>query len=291
MLLVSGDFHLIVWARRAVSLLMQTLFVFWMLTMTCHSSLLIRVLNELFLPVCTPEFDFQLPRQLQLIWLHARETALPYFSGSIAQFNTRYIVLTILVSLIHFLPLYSPYLLWSLVICSIFSMQGKNVGKKSNTSITNDFTKAQRRHREHECFYLCKRCYEFVLQHHGVLKCHIQRLRSWYAEKRAQQRHSGLDVCQKADAINHKKRSCFCLITKKGLRAVFVPVAVVCSWMSFSTQLSSASPQCKFLHCSPKCCWCSWCMGNQWCCTESIWVYLGAMIHISSPPLSSAPLL
>lgn len=70
-----GGFQLIV-------CLYLELFVFWMLTMTCQSSPLIRVLKELCLPRCTLKSDFQLPRQLQLIWLHARETALPYFSAS-----------------------------------------------------------------------------------------------------------------------------------------------------------------------------------------------------------------
>lgn len=92
--LVPGDSHLSVcWPVWALRLFMQELFVFWMLTMTCQSSLLIRALNELFLPVCTLEFDFQVPRQLQFIWLHARETALPYFSGSTALLKGRHTVL------------------------------------------------------------------------------------------------------------------------------------------------------------------------------------------------------
>ena len=77
-----------------------------------------------------------------------------------------------------------------------------------------------------------------LLQRHAVLKCHIQRLRSWYAERRIQQRRSGPDTCQGAGGIKHKEWSGVCLITK-GLCAVFVPAAAVCS----STSLSTLSPK------------------------------------------------
>lgn len=142
---------------------------------------------------------------------------------------------------------------------------------------------AQRRER----LSLCRQCYEFVPQHHGVLKCHVQRWSSWYAEKGARQRRSRLDACQETDAVNHKTWSCLCLITK-GLCAssscgLFLDV--------FFNIFFLLLFQHDFLHCSPEPCWSFWCMGNQWCCTESIWVYLWAMIHISSPRLSPAPLL
>lgn len=85
MSLVSGDPPLIVcWPCWAMKLFMPKLFVFRMLIMTCQSSLLIAGLNELCLSVCTPQSDFQLPRHLQLIWLHAKHTALPYFSASLS---------------------------------------------------------------------------------------------------------------------------------------------------------------------------------------------------------------
>lgn len=130
-----------------------------MLTMTCQSSLLIRVLNELFLPGCTLEFDFQLPRQLQFIWLHARETGLPYFSGSTALLKGRDTVLKKSVYLFHFILLFS--IRWHPSISS-----------------ANDLTDAQKRHPKYHPLYLCRRRYEVVLQHHAVLKCHIRRLRS-----------------------------------------------------------------------------------------------------------------
>lgn len=42
-------------------------------------------------------------------------------------------------------------------------------------------------------------------------------------------------------------------------------------------------PVCLFcpLQDSSKCCWSSWCMKNQWCCSDFIYVYLQAMIYIS----------
>lgn len=197
--------------------------------MTCQSSLLIRVLNELSLPLCTLESDFQLPRQLQFIWLRARETALPYFSDSSALLKVED---TLYLKRIYSIPFYSiPYvcsLVWSYFLCWIKAREKKCI------SSANDLSQAEKRHPKYQPLYLCRRCYEFALQHHAVLKCHIQRLRSWYAEERIQQKHSGLDACQGAGAIKHKEWGIFCLITK-GLRAVFVPVAVVCSSMSFPT--------------------------------------------------------
>lgn len=218
-----------------------------MLTMTCQSSLLIRALNELFLPVCTLEFDFQVPRQLQFIWLHARETALLYFSGSTALLKGRHTVLKKGL----FIPFYS-ILFHMTVSKSIHVFYAESKPEKKCISSANNLTEAQKRHQKYQPLCLCTLCYEFVLQHHAALKCHIQRWRSWYAEKRIQQKHSRLDACHEAGAINHKEWSCFYLITK-GLCAVFVPVAVVCSSMSFSTLCSPVFLHCKVLYCSSNC--------------------------------------
>lgn len=89
------------------------------------------------------------------------------------------------------------------------------------------------------CFYLCRRCYEFVLQHHRVLKCHIQRLRSWYAEERAQQKRSGLDVCQKSRRYKPLKAKPFLFNHKR-----------VCA-PSLSQKLWLV-PRCLFQQCSPQ---------------------------------------
>lgn len=77
------------WCGCAPRLFMQQLFVFRISTMTCQSSVLIRLLSELCLPSCTLECDLQLPRQLQFIWLHAMETSLPHFSSSLASLEFR----------------------------------------------------------------------------------------------------------------------------------------------------------------------------------------------------------
>lgn len=61
--LVPGDSRFIVcWPCWTVSLFVQELFVFRMLTMTCQSLLLIRGLNELCLPSSTLKSDFPAPQ-------------------------------------------------------------------------------------------------------------------------------------------------------------------------------------------------------------------------------------
>lgn len=144
-----------------------------MLTMTCQSSLLIGVLNELCLPVCTLESDFQLPRQLQFIWQYAGETALPYFSDSSAVLNVKD-TLRLKGSIIFYFILFCSICLWPSLI--IFSMLNQSL--KKWISSANDLSQAEKRHPKYQSLYLCRRCYEFALQHHAVLKCHIQRLRS-----------------------------------------------------------------------------------------------------------------
>lgn len=52
---------------------------------------------------------------------------------------------------------------------------------------------------------LCRWCYEFALQHHTILKCHIQRLRSWYAERNIRLHRSGLDACHGAAAVTQRE--------------------------------------------------------------------------------------
>lgn len=103
----------------------------------------------------------------------------------------------------------------------------------------------KQRHPKYQPLYLCRQCYGFALHHYALLKCHIQRLRSWYAEERIRQKHSGLEACHRAGAIKHKEWSSFCLITK-GLCAVFVPVPAVCSSMSFSTLFLPSLPIVRF---------------------------------------------
>lgn len=93
-----------------------------MLTMTCQSLLLIRVLNELCLLLCTLESVSQLPRQLQFIWLRARETALPYFSDSSALLKVEDTSCLKKGSILfHFTLFYIPYcrLVWSYYLCRI----------------------------------------------------------------------------------------------------------------------------------------------------------------------------
>lgn len=175
-----------------------------------------------------------------------------------------------------------PYvcsLLWSYFLCRIKPPPQKSI------SSANDFSQAKKRHPKYQPLYLCRRCYEFALQHRAVLKCHFQRLRSWYAEKRIQQKHSGLDTCHGADAIKHKEWSSFSLITK-GLCAVFVPVAVVSSSRTFSVLFFPVCPRCKALCCAvgPLDAW----EIND--AVQNLLVYLQAMIHISNPP-APAPLL
>lgn len=94
--------------------------------MTCQSSLLIGVLNELCLPVCTLESDFQLPRQLQFIWQYAGETALPYFSDSSAVLNVKD-TLRLKGSIIFYFILFCSICLWPSLI--IFSMLNQSLKK------------------------------------------------------------------------------------------------------------------------------------------------------------------
>lgn len=209
--------------------------------MTCQSSPLIRVVNELCLPACTLKSDFQLPRQLQFIWLHAKQTALPYFSGSSSSVEGwRQTVLkkkrkkeSVLFHFISFSVLYVCRLLRSHFLCWITARKRCVSLKKKKIFV--------RQKKGTQNISLCISAdgvMSLLLQRHAVLKCHIQRLRSWYAEKRIQQKRSGPDTCQGAGGIKHKEWSSVCLITK-GLCAVLVPAAAVCS----STSLSTLSPK------------------------------------------------
>lgn len=157
-----------------------------MLTMTCQSSLLIRVLNELCLPVCTLKSDFQLPRHLQLIWLHAKHAALPYFSGSSALLlKTNCSKKKVLFFSVLFFFYYIPY-----VCVADFGAPAESKHKNCISS-ANDRSQAAKRCPKYQPLYLCWRCYAFVLQHHPVLICHIQRERSWYAENSAESNTNG----------------------------------------------------------------------------------------------------
>lgn len=265
------------WAAR---LFMQELFVFWMLTMTCQSSLLIRVLNELCFPVWTLESDVQLPRQLQFIWQHARETALPYFSGSSTVLKVEDIPHLKVSILFYFILFYSIRLWPSLIIFSMLNQSLKKNFSKWSLSTRKETPKISACVSLQTVLWACASTPHHIKMPHSKIKELICREENSVEAQWAWRLSRGW--CCKTRGVKQ------CLITK-GLCAVFVPVVVICSSMSFST-LFSVSPHCKALYCSSQCCWSSWCMGNQWCCSESIWVYLQAMIHITSPP-APPPLL
>lgn len=132
--------------------------------------------------------------------------------------------------------------MWPSVIFSLLNQSLKKVHFFS-------FLKQKKRHSKTSAFASWQR----VFQHHTVWRCCIQTPRSRYSEERILLKHSGLGARHRA--TKHQEWSRFCLITK-GLCAVFVPAAAVCSTMSFLPRLS---PLCKF---SPvvhlRCCWSSW---------------------------------
>ena len=218
--------------------------------MTCQSSLLIRVVNELFLPLFTLESDFRLLRWLQSVWLHARETALPYFSGSSALLKGwRRTVL----KMANSTPFYS-ILFYSLCLqpSQLIYFYAKPKPKKGISS-ANDLSQAEKRHWKYQPLYFCRQSYEFALQNHVVLKCHILRLRSWYAGKRILQNLSGQDACHEAGSITQRvehflfnhKRFTYCLCPSG---------CGLFQYVLYSTFFTKA------LCCSSKCCRSSWCM-------------------------------
>lgn len=159
MSLVSGDSPLIVcWPCWAMKLFMPKLFVFRTLIMTCQSSLLIAGLNELCLSVCTPQSDFQLPRHLQLIWLHAKHTSLPYFSASLSGsvegwrqtivFNSILFYIFISVVLLVFRSL-----LWSLCVLN------QNIAKKKNYLFSKWSLSSRKETPKYKPLYRCRRWY------------------------------------------------------------------------------------------------------------------------------------
>lgn len=220
--------------------------------MTCQSSPLIRVVNELCLPACTLKSDFQLPRQLQFIWLHAKQTALPYFSGSSSSVEGwRQTVLkkkrkkeSVLFHFISFSVLYVCRLLRSHFLCWI-TAQKRCVSPKKK----KDLCEAEKRHPKYQPLYLRRRCYEFaastprgIKMPHSKIKeliCreensteaqwarHLSGCR-WYKTQRVKQ-------C----LFNHKRFMCCLGPSGCGLF----------QYVSFNT-FSQVSPHCKALCCA-----------------------------------------
>lgn len=194
--------------------------------MTCQSLLLIRGLNELCLPSSTLKSDFPAPQaftvDLAACKAHCAALLLRLFSSKEGWRQTIF-------SKNHGLKKKSalfhshfsfcnknsiPYV--RTLVCSS-SVLNQKTEKVCFFFPANDLCEMKRHTPKYQPLYLCRQGYERALEQQAVLKYHIQRLRSWYAEKWIQQKHF---------LLNNKRFVCRC---RRLHRLRFVPVHLLLS--------------------------------------------------------------
>lgn len=116
----------------------------------------------------------------------------------------------------------------------------------------------------------------------AMWKCHTQRFRSWYPEQCCWE--IGSAACRVVVDMERLDRNSWVLAYNLSSFLWLWPLSCFTQQL-FPKFILPTLAVSRFSCCSSACC-CgpSWCIGNQWRSSESIRVYLQAMIHISSTP-------